>query len=191
MSTELVATGSMADVATKGNTSVAESFVSCDAVVVIDVSSSMKTRDGHDNQRRYDVACAELAELQRTLPGRVAVIAFSDTVIFVPGGLPPMIGGGTDLAAALQFAKVADVPDMRFIIISDGEPNDEHAALDVASRYTNRIDTIYVGPREWPAGQAFLQRLANASGGASVTADRAAELADRIETLLLGGGTSG
>jgi hypothetical protein len=178
--------GSIADVAAKSGTSLAETFINCDAVVLIDVSGSMDAPDSRDRRTRYDVALEELAALQSHLPGKIAVIAFSDSVVFVPGGQPPFMGSGTDLASALRFAKVADVPDMRFFIISDGSPDDEQAALNVAKSYSNRIDTIFVGPESYPRGREFLETLARASGGQSTTADRVQELAAKVETLLLG-----
>jgi hypothetical protein len=44
---------------------------------------------------------------------------------------------------------------------------------------------IYVGPENHPSGRDFLQKLAQATGGISVTADRAKELKSEIEQLLL------
>jgi Mg-chelatase subunit ChlD len=119
------------------------------------------------------------------MPGKMAVIAFSSDTVFVPGGVPPFLGGSTDLAGALQFAHIADTPGMRFVVISDGEPDSAADALDAARKYTNRIDTIYVGPESDLSGRKFLQKLAAASGGQSVTADRAQELRSSIEALLL------
>jgi Mg-chelatase subunit ChlD len=178
--------GSIADVAAKSGTSLAETFINCDAVVLIDVSGSMDAPDSRGGHSRYQIALEELAVLQQTLPGKIAVIAFSSGPVFVPGGAPPFLGAGTDLAAALQFAKVADVPsgDMHFFVISDGEPDDRNAALQVAKTYHNRIDTIYVGPESYPRGRDFLMQLAATSGGQSVTADRVQELARVTQQLL-------
>ena len=39
------------------------------------------------------------------MPGKLAVIAFSDSTVFAPGGQPPLLGSGTNLAGALRFAK--------------------------------------------------------------------------------------
>ncbi len=72
------------------------------------------------------------------------------------------------------------------MVISDGLPDSADAALSVAATYTNRIDTIFVGPEDdWGGGRAFLARLAKKSGGQYVTADRAQELAERTERVLL------
>lgn len=80
---------------------------------------------------------------------------------------------------------MADLPGMRFILISDGEPDDQRQALEIATTYQNRIDVIYVGPENMRSGREFLQTLAQATGGVSVTADRAKELKANIEKLLL------
>lgn len=178
--------GSLSAIAKREGQSLAETFLNADAVIIVDTSGSMETNDSRGGRRRYDVALDELAQLQAHMPGKLAVIAFSNGPIFCPGGQPPLLGGGTNLAGALKFAKVADVEGMRFVVISDGEPNDERAALAVAATYTNRIDTIFVGPEnDWHGGQAFLQQLAAASGGKHLAADRAMELANKTERLLL------
>lgn len=180
-----IVVGSLADIAARSNTSIAESFLSCELITIVDVSGSMEQRDSRGGQSRYRVALEELAKLQKSRPGKVAVIAFSQSVEFVPGGVPPMLGGGTDLAAALRFARMADSASMRFVVISDGYPDDEPAALAEAAKFVGRIDTVYVGPESDLGGRDFLSRLAAASGGQSVTADRAQQLAAKIETLLL------
>jgi len=178
--------GSLSAIAKRDGQSLAESFLSADAVIIVDTSGSMCTCDSRSGKSRYDVALEELAQLQAHMPGKLAVLAFSDDCIFVPGGQPPLLGGGTNLAGALKFAKVADVPGMRFIVISDGEPDDERKALAVAKTYANRIDTIFVGPEnDWHGGRAFLQRLAAASGGQHIAANRVQALAHKTEQLLL------
>jgi hypothetical protein len=145
----------------------------------------MSSSDSRNGQSRYEVACFELAQLQNSLPGKIAVLAFSSEVVFNPSGQPQYMGGGTALDKALKFAKIADVPGMRFIVISDGEPDSQQDALAVAKTYKNQLDVIYVGPEDYPAGREFLTRLAQASGGQAITADRAKELAKSIEKLLL------
>lgn len=177
--------GSLSAVARRDGVSLAESFVGADAVIIVDTSGSMSTCDSRGGQSRYDVALHELAKLQAHMPGKLAVLAFSSGVMFCPGGQPPLLGGNTDLAGALRFAKVADVPGMRFVVISDGQPDDERKALAVAKTYTNRIDTVFVGPEnDWQGGRAFLEKLAKASGGQHIAADRVHELADKTERLL-------
>lgn len=185
MNNQLV-TGSIGAIARQENKSIAETFLSCDVIVIVDTSGSMSANDSRDNKSRYTVACEELAQLQANLPGKIAVIAFSNEVAFCPSGIPTNYGGGTELATALQFTKVADnIPGMRFILISDGEPHNEQTAMAVARTYKNKIDVIYVGPEDRPTGRTFLQRLAMATGGQSVTSACAKELTGNIEKLLL------
>ena len=181
-------TGSLFDVAVRNQQSLAETFIGCDVVILVDTSGSMSATDSRDGQSRYDVACEELKALQSSLPGRIAVLSFSSDVMFCPNGVPLFLNGGTDMAKALKFAQMADVDGMRFILISDGEPDSPSEALKIAKSYRNRIDTIYVGPETRPSGREFLQTLARESGGQTITADRAKELKSGIETLLLNAG---
>lgn len=186
MSNQIVK-GSLGDLSKSSGKSISETFLSCDVVIVVDTSGSMGANDSRGGKSRYDVACEELRDLQNNLPGKIAVIAFSDDVQFCPSGIPEYFQGGTDLTRALKFVRVADVPDMRFILISDGEPHDEQSALEEAKKFKNRIDVIYVGPEERPFGRQFLERLSKATGGVSVTADKAQELAASVTRLLATG----
>ena len=185
MTPSAIIVGSLADVARRDGGSIAESFIGADAVVLVDTSGSMSACDSRDGQSRYDVAVQELEALQRSLPGKLAVIAFSAVPVFCPSGRPPFLKSSTDVAAALRFAQVADLPGMRFFLISDGEPDSTEAALAVARQYKARIDTIYVGAETRPSGRAFLRRLAAATGGQAATADCVKELAATTERLLL------
>ena len=185
MNTQIVP-GSISALAQQSGKSIAESFVSCDVIVIVDTSGSMATKDSHGGQSRYDVACQELAALQQSLPGKIAVIGFSDNAQFHPGGIPIYQGGCTDMAGALAFVQIADqIPGMRFILISDGEPDDGQRTLTAARTFKNKIDVIFVGPENRPIGRDFLERLAAVTGGQSITADRAKELKSGIEKLYL------
>lgn len=184
MSQRSIVPGSVSALAQQNGVSLAESFLNVDNVILVDVSSSMDMHDAPGGRSRYEAALAELAALQAALPGKIAVIAFSSSTVFVPGGAPPLLGGGTHLAEALRFAQLADAPDMRFVVISDGEPDSTDAALAVAAEYQGRIDTVYVGP-EVGYGRDFLRRLANKKRGQAVTAAHTAQLASKLERLLL------
>lgn len=177
--------GSLSALSTQTGKSLAESFLSCDIICIVDTSGSMSADDSLGGRTRYEVACDELAKLQKTLPGKIAVLAFSHSTEFCPSGVPTFLHGGTDLAGALRFAKVADVPGMTFFVISDGQPDSEAEAIKIARTYKAKINVIYVGPEDHPTGRDFLTRLAQASGGQAVTADRAKELAASVERLLL------
>jgi len=180
------AVGSLADVAQGSNQSLAETFLGADAVVICDTSGSMGAHDSRGGKKRYDVLLEELEHLQANQPGKLAVIAFSSTVQFVPGGQPPYLGGGTDLAGALKFSRVADVDGMKFFIISDGTPNDKEEALAEARKFKGAISCIYVGP-EGGSGQKFLEKLAQSAGGRFATAEAVRELAATAERLMLEG----
>lgn len=177
--------GSLAQVAKTSGKSLAETFVNADVITIVDTSGSMNEHDSRGGRTRYEIACEELANLQGSLSGKIAVLAFSHDTIFCPNGAPQFLGGGTNLAGALRFAKMADVPGIRFIVISDGQPDNEEQALAAAKTYKNRIDVIFVGPETNPTGREFLRKLAQASGGIAVTADRAKELAEVTQRLLL------
>lgn len=179
--------GSLEQVAKRNNQSIAETFISTDVVVMVDTSGSMGSQDSRGGKSRYDVACEELARLQNSLPGRIAVIAFSSSVVFIPSGVPPYLGTGTDVSGVLKFAKVADIAPMRFFLISDGFPDNADLALRQAEKYESRIDTIHVGPEGDKAGMDFLKRLADASGGKYQRAGQAVDLAQVAERLLKSG----
>jgi hypothetical protein len=184
MNTNALVKGSLSAVAQQNNQSIAETFINADCIIITDTSGSMAAEDARGGKSRYDIACEELKNLQASLPGKLALLSFSDDVIFCPSGVPFNYGCGTDLARALKFAKVADVTGIRFIVISDGQPDNEEECLKVAKTFRARIDCIYVGP-EGGSGQSFLNRLAKASGGQGVTAAKVAQLADNVQRLLL------
>lgn len=176
--------GSLADMAARQNQSLAQTFVSAECICIVDTSGSMSADDSRGGKSRYTVACEELSALQGSKPGRIAVLSFSNLTMFCPDGKPFDQQGGTDLAEALRFAKLADVPGIQFIIISDGEPDSPSAALAEAAKYKAKIDVIFVGPEDRPAGREFLRKLAAASGGSLVTADRGLALAESARRLL-------
>lgn len=167
MSTQLVY-GSLQDVAQRSNRSVAETFLSVGALVMVDTSGSMEVNDCQGNRQRYDMACEQLIRLQRELPGKVGVISWSSSVVFCSGGVPSFLREGTDLAGVLRFVKPADGTSIKLILISDGEPDNEQDALRIAKQFKSKLSTIYVGP-ETGYGRDFLRRLADATGGQAVS----------------------
>jgi Mg-chelatase subunit ChlD len=185
MTRDIVA-GSLAAIAKRDGLSLAESFLSVDAILVIDMSGSMAADDAPGGRTRYDAAEAELRDLQTALPGRIAVVAFSDDAQFCPSGVPPRLGQGTNMGRALAFVHPADGV-ARIILISDGEPNSAEEALSAARMFKYRIDTIYIGPEEHGRGRAFLERLAAATGGQSIQSAAPGLLSDATRQLLLTG----
>jgi hypothetical protein len=160
--------GSLQDVAQREKKSVAETFLSVDALVMVDTSGSMAMNDCQNNRSRYDLACEQLIRLQRDLPGKVGVISWNSYQNFCAGGIPTSPCGGTDLAGVLKFVKPADNTSIKLILISDGEPDDEDKALKLAGQFKSKISCIYIGP-ESGYGREFLRKLAMATGGVSVS----------------------
>lgn len=160
-------TGSLGAVARKNNQSLAFSFMSVKCLVMVDVSASMGDMDAGDGLSRYDAACEQLKALQNANAGEIAVCSFSDKAEFCPSGVPIFQRRNTDMSAALQMMKMADGCGIKLVLISDGEPNDEDEALKIASKFTSRIDTIFVGS-ETSSGRDFLRRLSAATGGVSI-----------------------
>lgn len=175
--------GSLAAQSEASSKPLAETFINADVIVIVDTSGSMSLTDETETTR-YRRACKELEKVQATMPGKICVISFSGECMFCPSGIPWDYGCGTDLAKALKFAKIADVPDMRFIVISDGEPDDETAALNIARSYKNHIDTIYIGSKRDNGGQLFLEKLAKASGGIAANDFSAHQLSNTVYGLL-------
>lgn len=186
MSTAIV-TGSVGDVARRSGRTLAEAFLFVDAIVIVDTSASMAQQDVPKSElkcSRYDEAVNQLRQLQTQMPGKIAVISFSNTPVYCPDGNAKFLRGSTNLAAALRLVQAADNCGLRFVVISDGEPDNEMDALDVARGLKTRIDTIYIGP---PNGKGieFLQRLASIHGGqAASKPGEVLRLSETVQRLL-------
>lgn len=186
-----VVPGSLSAVAEQNGTSLADAFMNCEIMAVVDISGSMNAQDSRGGKSRWLVASEELAKLQAAHPGKAGLMAFSDRTEFVPGGLLPpvgLLGGGTDLAGALKFAKVVDGA-VRLVVVSDGQPDSESESLQAAAELVSEISCIYTGPEEaYSGGADFLRRLAKRKGGSFATAASADLLGDKIEQVLLKAG---
>ncbi|NNJ12097.1 VWA domain-containing protein [Chloroflexales bacterium ZM16-3] len=164
-------------------------------IVLFDISYSMNDRDATLldglTASRYQAGCEQLAIIQRKLPGKVAVIAFSQVVTVCPNGVPPEPESTTNLRAALEKAKGADSGTVRFVVISDGLPDDPGAALELAQAFTGKIDTVLVGnlSEYYRAGAVeFMTKLAATTGGTFMRdASGMRALAEGV-MLLLGAG---
>lgn len=178
--------GSLTAITKDKNIGLAEAFLNADTVILVDTSGSMADRDyvDGDTSTRYERACRELTKLQNNLEGRIAVISFSTTAMFCPDGKPYNLCAGTNLAEALRFVCVADGVVDRFIVISDGYPDDGQSALAEARKFTTAIDTIYIG-EPGSSGEDFLKRLAQAHRGQSSTLQGGINIAKNVERLML------
>lgn len=175
--------GSLQQVAVATGKPLAKIILGVSAVVMIDTSWSMTTPDSEGNQSRYFVACRELARLQMEMAGKIAVVSFDSEVKFCPTGQPAEPGGSTDLTAALEFCKKFDVGAIKFVVISDGDPDDRMTALQVAKTYRNPISCVFVGPTSG-AGRQFLNELATNSNGQALEANQARGLLPAMQRLL-------
>lgn len=174
--------GSLSAIANRDGATLAESFLNCEVVCLIDQSGSMSASDAPGGKTRFEAADAELFRLQKQHPGQVAVISFSNDVTFCPGGMPNRESGGTDMAKALNFARVVDGAS-RIVLISDGKPDSESETLAAARRYKHPIHTIYIGPEDG-RGREFLNRLAAATGGRTFQSAAPGLLAEGVQTVL-------
>lgn len=156
--------GSLQSIANKTGITVAQAFVDCEIVVLMDVSASMRADDYYDGNTRYKKACNQLAKLQSENPGKVCLISFNDRQAFCPSGIANWPSGSTDIAGALNFIKRIDNTGIKIVLISDGEPDDEQPALDQARQFKTKINCIYIGV-EGESGADFLRRLSAVTGG--------------------------
>ncbi len=145
-------------------------FADCSNAIVVlcDCSGSMDDGIGGLDLSKFEHLKIALEDILQTWP-QIKLVAFSSLAKEVKGpkNLPPP-GGGTDLARALLFA--AKWRPRKTIVISDGMPDHEGAALAAAQGLTGAIDTIYCGPDEHPAVE-FLRRLSRECAGSSVVWD--------------------
>jgi hypothetical protein len=146
---------------------------------------------------RIDILRRTVADLRRAKPN-AQMMAFGP-VFFQHTGefgftkllakdeeVPDATGGGTPLAEAIRDAAAAGAK--RIVILSDGVPNDQDAALEAARAFGMRVDCIYIGgDGEADEGAKFLAQLAEASGGNSGRDSMALghkALADKVIGLL-------
>jgi hypothetical protein len=156
--------GSIADMARRNEGTVIPPAI----VVIFDISYSMRGEDAKLKSgtvtSRFLAGAAALTELQAQYPGQIVLIDFGDDANVRPGGYPDEPNGqNTFLAPGLRLAKELDTGAMRFVVISDGTPQDQDAAMEVAQAFTVGIDTIAVGAVNY--GAEFMEKLAKATGG--------------------------
>ena len=179
--------GSLQDYSDKTGKSLSMSYFNCKMIVICDTSGSMTWEDSRDGQSRYDVLTYELAGLQGNNPGDVAVVAFSGTgkIMWCENGVPYFFRGMTDMGYALDWVidEMGVSKRKKVVLISDGEPDSERAALRAAKRYPVPIDTIYVGERGG-RGRDFLERLAKATQGQHQDDFAVGQLEEKVTLLL-------
>lgn len=97
----------------------------------------------------------------------------------------PEPDGGTPLHIAIPMAK--EYGANRVVIISDGSPDLSEQCIIEAQSFGGRIDVVYIGT-PGDAGDFFLRRLAELTGGTCGTGDitKTKEIAGKIIGLLEG-----
>lgn len=125
-------------------------------VLLADVSASMQdvAWGGH---RKIDILRTTLDGLQWPGP----ILAFATAVTRCTAIPEP--SGSTKVDLALRAA--LDLNPAATLVISDGEPDDEAAALEAARLLPGIIDVLYIGPETNRAAMDFMQRLAKAGCG--------------------------
>ncbi len=177
--------GSLGAIAKRDNMHLAQAFLDATEIILVDTSSSMNAQDSTGGQSRYAVACNELRKLQRDLAGKLAIFSFSDTCVICPGGVPIMLGRGTNLLGALQYVIGAD-GCVNFTVISDGypDPGQDHDIINLVSTMQSRVNAIFAGPIEDEIGRKFMSQLAQAGRGKSTLSAHAEDLSSKVKLLM-------
>jgi len=163
-----IAEGSIFDLAARRNKKPEEIVANADVVVLLDCSSSMLTRlDGswsygraeETSGTRYSEAVKALEMIQQQYQGKVLLITFASGAGVQYGGLPPRPEGTTNLRAALELAHTFDDMGMKFIVVSDGQPDRPDDCIVWRDKFKSALDTIFIG-RDGDSGLTFMNKLA-------------------------------
>jgi hypothetical protein len=138
-------------------------------VILADCSGSME--ELVDRRRKADILQDALDQVLPGLPAAHVVAFASIAVDIARGGRLPPPSGGTALHLALDHASRQRPGHV--LVISDGHPDDEAAAIAAVDRLRATIDVIYCGPDGDRAAIEFLRRLAARRGGSVVVHDLA------------------
>lgn len=152
--------------------------------VLADVSGSMSSQ-AWGGRSKHEVLREALSAID---PGRHDLVAFSETAARIAdAGDLPVPSGGTALDRGLEEA-MRDGPG-RILVISDGQPDDELAALAVARQFDGTIDVLYIGPDSDVMAMRFLEQLARCGRGqyhgSDIARATAPALVSTVRTLLL------
>lgn len=153
--------------------------------ILVDVSFSMGDRLMRGG-RKIDVLRNVIGELSNAgLLSQCPLVAF---------GLPTGSGvglvtripepeGGTPLGEAIEYGRLMGANHL--IVISDGQPNNQHLATSEAQQFQGPIDVFYCGD-PGDAGEAFLKSIARMTSGAceTISLDQPKQLESKLKGLL-------
>jgi hypothetical protein len=150
--------------------------------LLLDTSGSMSI-DCKGKDRRIDVLRKAVEALEWQF---YRIFTFDSTCIEIanPSGLWET-GGGTALDLGLK--EVAKLNPSQTIVISDGEPNSEEAAIAAAELLSGTISTVYIGDDADKDAIAFMGKLATLGCGTTYVRDLGRghlELTGTIRNLL-------
>jgi hypothetical protein len=136
--------------------------IGCAVVILCDLSSSMQ---GKRIQRLREA----LESIWATMP-RARILGFASTVFSIaePRTIPEP-SGSTALHLALDAASI--LRPAKVIVMSDGQPDDEDAALAMAQKIPGIIDIFFCGDDQDRKGITFMHKLARVGGGRVVVKD--------------------
>ena len=181
-----VVKGSMLDVINEIG-DYASALMDVEIVAIVDTSGSMEMSDG-TGKSRYDRAVDELKIIQEKNPGKVLVISFSDQAKVCLNGIPHNYCEGTKVARGLECAREYDMDGIQFVLICDGQPDDYDNAIAEARKFTQPINTIYIGAEANQKARDFLNEVSGRSGGKAWEDKEVKLLSENVQTLLLGSG---
>jgi len=142
------------------------------SVILLDVSESMNeytSRTIKGTQREIKIDVLRKAVDRDVMPNEV-ILTFSSNCLRIPNFQSiPNPSGSTDLEAGLIVGKT-HTPS-HTLVVSDGIPDDETAALSVAANYPGIINTLYIGPEDNSDAIAFMKKLARIGRGKSQVCD--------------------
>jgi Mg-chelatase subunit ChlD len=128
-------------------------------VILADISGSMES-PAWSKHRKIDVLRDAVAQVMKEQ--NCSLIIFSDNAREATQ-VPDATEGSTNLAKALRMAQRYDPGTT--LVISDGQPDNEDAALDVAQEFRGAIDVLYIGPDADLTAIGFMRRLAKIGDG--------------------------
>jgi len=173
-----LAEGSVFDTSNSQGVKPEDVLANCDVIVMLDISGSMDAFVYGANKNRWEAAVDQLRLIQRTFPGRVALIQFGGMVTgFRFNGIPDRPTGSTPMHEAMAIAHDFDNQGKQFYLISDGQPDRVEIVHQWAKAFVSPINTIFIGDDNDISGIRLLGEVSRFSGG---------EASGKLEPQMLG-----